>query len=450
MIAIPERLVSLARSCPFPLYLVGGTVRDALAGLCCGEKDYDICAPASAEEFISAALKQGAVIKAVYKNTGTVKFTLGDFSCEYASFRSDEYVRGGHVPVNTFFTDDIVLDARRRDFRCNAVYYNIAEEGIADPLDGVNDILHGALNTVAPADKVFGEDGLRLMRLARQAAQTGFAPSAECIEGAKKNAALISDIVPQRIFGELELLLMADGKYGISRGQLHGLRILDETGVIDFVLPELAAGRGLFQRADYHFYDVLEHSFRAAAYAEKGVRWAALLHDIAKPRCMAQNGNFYNHEQLGEIIAGEALERLSAPKRLTERVRRLISLHMYDYNCLARESKVRRFIVCNYDCIDDLLKLKQADFSACKDSAEIAPTVLKWQSILQKMRGEGVPFTLKQLAVKGDALIRAGVEKKNCAEILKALLAECAVNPAMNTAEKLTSRALILQRDMCG
>ena len=216
---IPEKLACLAKNCPSPLYVVGGSVRDFLAGLSSAESDWDICSPMSADVFLSAAERSGFFPQAVYRHTGTVKLKDADgVDYEYTCFRSDKYVRGTHVPSEIFFTEDISLDAKRRDFTANAVYYDIAADKFLDPLGGRADIEQKRLKTVDDAGKVFGEDGLRLMRLARQAGQLGFTPTAECIEGAAANASLISDISPERIWAELNAILRADKKYGNRKG----------------------------------------------------------------------------------------------------------------------------------------------------------------------------------------------------------------------------------------
>ena len=229
---LPQNLISLAKALPTPLYVVGGSVRDHLANLTpSGARDLDICAPLSAQDFASVAQNAGFFVQSVYKNTGTVKLrdsTGADY--EYSAFRSDKYIRGVHTPVEIFFTDDINLDCRRRDFTCNAVYYDIKANAYLDPLDGITAIKEKRLTTVAPADKVFGEDGLRLMRLARQAAQLGFAPDNACLCGAQKNATLIRDITPQRIYAELTQILHADEKYGVKNGQYHGDKALGRNG----------------------------------------------------------------------------------------------------------------------------------------------------------------------------------------------------------------------------
>lgn len=439
---LPQNLIALAEKCPYPLYVVGGRVRDFLAGISASAYDNDICAPASAEDFVERAKAAGFNINAVYKNTGTVKLTCGGEDYEFTCFRSDEYVRGEHKPIKTYFTDDIMLDALRRDFKCNAVYYDICGGQFVDPLGGIADIGTKRVTTVADPDKVFGEDGLRLMRLARISAQTGFTPVKACLDGARHNARLIGDVSAERVFSELCLILSADKKYGVEGAQYAGLEILKETGVLARILPELACGENMSQRGDIHKYDVLEHSLRTVLYADESVRLAALLHDIGKPRCMLDNGNYYRHEVVGEGIAKQVCARLKAPRKLTERVAALVRLHMYDLLCDAKENKVRKFIVKNLPLFEELMLLKQADFSACRDDLSPAPAVVKMRGILAKMRAEGVPLTVKELAVRGDELIAAGFPKERISAILEGLLLDCCINQVENGRDKLLKHAL--------
>lgn len=435
-----ENLQELAKACNFPLYIVGGYVRDLLAGLECNDKDIDICAPADADAFIACAQKCGAEVTAVYRNTGAVKLKLKGEEYEFTCFRSDEYVRGEHRPVKTFFTDDITLDSKRRDFKCNAVYYDIANGKICDPLGGVDDIKNKRLTTVAAADKVFGEDGLRLMRLARQSAQTGFIPTEECLAGAKNNAKLISDINAERIYAELCAILHADERYGKSYGQYAGLKILDRARVLDYILPELTAGRGMEQPASFHAHDVLEHSLRAVKYADSSVRLAALLHDIGKPYCKNNFGTYHNHGQESARIAGEVGSRLKMPKKLIAETERLCETHMYDTRCDARESKIRKFIVKNNDIFEKVLSVKQADYSACKDDLSPAPCVIKWKGIYENMLKEGAPVNLKQLKIRGDELIKEGIKPENVGDVLEKLLTDCALDGKLNDNKTLLKR----------
>lgn len=436
---LPEQLTALAQKAPFPVYVVGGAVRDALAGLP-ATNDVDICAPADAEAFSALAKSCGLGVNGIYRNTGTVNLSAGDAKIEFTSFRSDMYRGDGHAPARVTFTSDMHTDASRRDFCCNAVYYDIQTGGVCDPLGGIADIREKRLRTTRDARQVFAEDGLRLLRLARLAAQLGFTPDAACLAGARESARQIDTITAERIFAELQLILHADQKYGVRYAQYEGLKLLDATGVLERVLPELTAGRGLPQRADFHAYDVLEHSLRACRYADPRVRFSALLHDIGKPAAYRETGKYHGHDAIGEPIGRAVLQRLKAPLRLTETVCRMIALHMFDLDGKVREAKVRAFIVKNFDVYELLLLVKQADYAGCKDDTDLCPTIAKWEAIREAMVREGVPFTLKELAVKGDDL-KDLLPARRIGETLQALLLRCAQGALQNRRDALLREA---------
>ena len=436
---LPEKLKNLALHLPKPLYVVGGFVRDYIGGLQAKSADIDVCGCMLAEDFAERARSFGLTAQAVYKHTGTVKFSDGDGNdYEYTCFRSDKYVRGEHTPTEIYFTEDITLDARRRDFTANAVYYDIAADAFVDPLDGISAIREKRLTTVDRAEKVFGEDGLRLMRLARFAGQLGFTPDEECLQGATQNASMIEDISPERIYAELTQILRADEKYGIRDGHYRGLQVLEQIGVLGKILPELTLGKGMSQRADFHKYDVLEHSLRAVKYAAPQVRLAALLHDVGKPFCQLRDGNCHEHPKAGEPLARTILTRLKAPKKTVEQVCELTLWHMYDFNCKTKETKLRRFFVDHYAILGELLQVKQADFSGCMDDTGEAPTVTRWKGLLSRMEQEGAPLTLKQLAVSGKDLLER-VPAPMISQILQQLLYHAACFPADNTKPRLLS-----------
>lgn len=555
---LPEPLILLARELKKqtgkPLYLVGGCVRDFLAGFPLASSDFDLCAPVPAETFKNIATACGFRADATYARTGTVKIskitakntdgakkdrenkvrpssvrvadsnspclplsgstakksppggsldlvencisggrlwgvenkvrpssvTCGDsfppggsldtaenctaggrlnkVEAEYAAFRSDKYIRGEHTPAETFFTEDISLDARRRDFACNAIYYDISADSFVDPLGGIDDVNAKILRTADAPDKVFGEDGLRLLRLARFAGTTGFTPTAETIASAKKNAALIADIAPERVFAELKLILAADEKYGNERGVYEALKILDETRVLDGIFPELTAGRNLKQRADFHDHDVLEHSLRAAAYSVRAgalaggvdvpapfeVRLAALLHDIGKPAAYFRDGKFSDHPNMGAEICRAALTRLKAPVKTIAFIEDLTRWHMYDYDLKTKENKLRKFIVSHYDIFTALLLVKQADYSACKDNLSPAPCVIRLKNLEAKMRAENVPFSLKELAVRGNEIAPLLPSPRYVGATLNELLLHCAMIPSDNVKKRLLRLAAAL------
>lgn len=440
---LPENLKKLSENCPSALYAVGGCVRNYLINGSISD-DIDIAAALSTDEIKKAASACNFKVVAEYKRTGTVVLFDGERKYEYTRFRTDRYDGGGkHTPDNTDFTDDITLDAKRRDFKCNAVYYDIKKGEIVDPLGGVKDIKNKILDTVVEPEKVFMSDGLRLMRLCRFAAELNFTPTDGVLKGAKEYAGNIRDIASERIYDELKKILAADTKYPFSdpKGHYTGVKILEKIGVFDILFPEIAAGRGLNQRADFHNYDVLEHTFRTLLYADKEIRLAALLHDAGKPYCLINFGKYKNHATEGERIARDILKRLKADKRTTEKTAFLVKNHMFDLKNAEPESALRLFIVESGEYFTPLLKLKQADFSACKDDLSVCPTVKRWTTVYREMKSDGTPFSLKELNVTPAELLAIGFKRRDLGEELKRLFEYAVTTPKANDFAKLKAKA---------
>lgn len=409
--------------------------------------DVDLCAPILSQDFVEFVKKQGFTVLAEYKHTGTVLFTDGKFSYEYTCFRKEKYSKGEHTPYSTEFIDDVREDALRRDFKCNAIYYDIANQQIIDPLGGVEDVYNKVLDTVLPPEKTFSRDGLRLLRLARFAGELDFKPTTKVLDGATEFALNILDIAPERIYSELKMILVADKKYDFSSptGHYDALKILDKTRVLDLIFPDLTEGRGMVQRADFHKYDVLEHSLRCVLYAHPSIRLGALLHDIGKPFCFKRDGYYYHHFAEGVHLAERALKKLKADKKTIDQVKYLVREHMADLDCSMKENKVRKFIVKNYEKIQPLLLVKQADFRASLEVDYTAPTVEKWQKIIKKMQDDGTPFTLKQLSVEASDLIELGFRGEQIGEQLKKLWDYAVSEPEKNYKQALISLA---QKDL--
>ncbi len=442
-IKLNENLITLSKLLPKSLYAVGGVVRNSFLGS--EETDVDLASANNEEDFLTALEKSGFTVEAVYKRTGTVMFKgLDGVHYEHTRFRKEKYGKGGtHTPETTEFTDDITLDAKRRDFKCNAVYYDIKNQEVVDPLGGVEDIKNRVLDTVDLPEKVFCFDGLRLLRLCRFCGELGFTPTKEVVSGATKYKNNIKDISPERILEELKKMSVADKKYSFSKKTAHydSFKLCHKIGVLELIIPELTLGENMSQRSDFHDYDVLEHSFRSLLYADESVRFAALLHDVGKPYAMICDGYYTMHATYGAAIAERILKRLKAPKKFTEEVCRLTLLHMLDLDLQTGENKVRRYIADNYDIFDKLMLVKQADFSACKDDTSTAPTVEKWQSIRKKMIEEGVPFSVNQLKINGADLQKLGFKGKSIGEVLNELFYNAIINPKINDKEKLLSIA---------
>ena len=444
---LSEKLYNLSRltirKTGYPLYIVGGFVRNFFI---CGiaEGDIDLAAPVPAETFAALAEEAGYSVAAVYKRTGTAVIVSEGEKYEYTAFRKEIYERGGrHSPAFTEPTFDLEEDARRRDFKCNAVYYDIYNGVLTDVLGGINDIKAKVLNTVKEPEKVFESDGLRLMRLARFCGELGFSAGNEALAAANRYADNIKDVSPERIFDELKKILKSDKKYGFSdkEGHYTGLKVLSEIRVLDRLLPELTAGRGMAQRADYHKHDVLEHSLKTVFYAEKDIRLAALFHDVAKPYCKINYGEYYGHAEVGEKMTKRILTAWKADKKTIKETAFLVGAHMLDLDCGESERKVRAFIAENYPLVPKLLALKQADYSASKEDGVVSPTVEKWRAILKKMQSDGTPFTLKDLKITAAELMEEGFCGEDIGKELNKLLSVCREFPERNEKNYLLQKS---------
>ena len=437
---VSQKLNSLAQSLsPHSIYIVGGFVRNFLIDGSIS-KDCDLAGDIPVEVLEEKVKAVGYEIKSIYKRTQTLVFGDSIERYEYTAFREETYAIGGaHSPTETRRVSDIVVDAKRRDFKCNAVYYDILNEKIVDPLGGVKDIEEKRLDTVISPSEVFSHDGLRLMRLARFTGELNFKPTKEVLESAKQYSFNIKEISAERIYSELKLILESDSKYSFSSktGHYDGLKVLDETRVLDYILPELTLGRGMPQRSDYHRYDVLEHSLRSVLYAKPNVRLYALLHDIGKPFAMQKDNKYHLHGVYGKEIVKTVLTRLKAENKTISESVFLTESHMLNIKSDMKEGKLKLFIVENYPLIEKLLNLKQADFSASKDDLSICPTVVKWREVIKNMKKNKVPFTLKELNISAKTLIDMGFSGVKVGNTLKKLHKICVLDPKMNNAEKL-------------
>lgn len=424
-----------------PLYVVGGYVRNALLGAVSGT-DIDLAAPYTPDEVTEMLQNSGFSAVKINKRLGTLKISGRGADFEYTCFRTDSYPQnsGAHRPEKVSFVRDIGIDALRRDFTINALYYDITRSEVIDLTGGCEDLAAKRLHTVRTPDEVFGEDALRIMRLARLAAELGFDIESESFESARRNAPRLKDIAPQRITDELTRILNADGKYpefGLQNAHARGLYLLSELGALQVIIPEFAGAKGSAQNPKFHAFDVLTHTFKAVEYSPPEVRLAALFHDIAKPMCAARDGNVYSHSADGEAITRERLGKkgLNFPQSVVDETARLVRWHMYDGDGKTGVVKVRRFLQQNEDILEKLLALKRADARATKDIDIASVGADALEKIYGKMKAENIPFRVAQLKVGGADLIEIGIPEARRAEALKKVLA-AAADGSLNTREK--------------
>ncbi len=439
---IPDSLRKLNEMSSCPIYAVGGFVRNKIAGL--GETDIDIAGPAVAE---ALGISRRFQTKIVNYKLGTAVIRYNDDKYEYTPFRVERYAPGGeHTPVEVRFTTDLRQDAMRRDFTCNSIYYDITNDKIIDPLNGTADIEKKIIRSYNP-QRTFSSDGLRILRMIRLAVETGFKIDGETAKAAKANAPLLRDISAERRRDELNRILLADTKYGVKWAHYRGLRLIQQLGLWKYLIPQLEDGAGLMQNPLYHKYDVLEHTNQTVKFAAPDIRLAALMHDVGKPYCVSKFGNMHGHEVISAHIVRYDLGEygLKYPNDVIEEVEWLCLNHMYDIARNTKEAKLRIFVATNFDRIDKLVELMEADNLARGMDDETREVRLK--AVKQKLIEEGAPLTLSDLKLDGSVLIREGIQPVKIGGVLKELWRACVIDPRLNNEDWLLKQVSKYKED---
>ncbi|HEV2888852.1 MAG TPA: CCA tRNA nucleotidyltransferase [Frankiaceae bacterium] len=327
------------------LYLVGGSVRDALLGRL-GD-DLDFATDALPEQVLALVDEWGTTWE-TGRAFGTIGVARGPVRCEITTFRGESYDPASRKP-DVVYGDSLDEDLRRRDFTVNAMAVALPDHEFVDPFDGLADLARGVLRTPGTPEESFTDDPLRMMRAARFAAQLGFAPDPGVVAAMAAMADRIQIVSAERVQVELSKTLL-------GKEPVRGLTLLVDTGLCEHVLPELPAMRlaidAVHRHKDVYLHSlaVLENAIsREAGEPDLTLRLAALLHDIGKPatREIGPDGvSFHHHEVVGAKLARKRLKALKYPKQLTEDVCRLIELHLrfHTYRMGWTDSAVRRYV----------------------------------------------------------------------------------------------------------
>lgn len=415
-------------------YLVGGGVRDGILGR--GTDNWDLSTSATPEAL------QRLFPGGTYQNRfGTVLVRPG---VEVTTFRRDHRYADHRRPDTVTFTQDPVEDLARRDFTVNAIAWGGAGDGLKpgflDPTNGRADLSAGLLRAVGDPDTRFDEDALRMLRAARQAAQVGLAVEPLTLAAMRRHATDVRFVSPERVGAELGRILR-------SPVPSVGLRILEETGLLAALLPELARQRGIAQDK-IPGHDLWDHSLLAVDAAaalrpgEGRLATAALLHDSGKPETSA-DGHFIGHAAAGAAIARRWLPRIAYPSRDTDHVARLIEEHMFEYSPQWSDAAVRRFMRrVGPDLLDDLLALRQADNVGSGHPPD-AGRLAGLRERIDAQRDGRAPLALADLAIDGsDLLAELGrAPGPWLGQLLDRLLDSVVSDPARNTRGRLLADA---------
>ncbi len=379
--AVVDRLAATFANADRELVLVGGIVRDLLIGEDL-PADLDFATNAVPEETVELGTQAGAEsVYLVGVQFGTVGLVFAPtnpggspIQVEITTYRAENYPHDTRKP-EVEFGETLLDDLSRRDFTINAIASDAVTGELHDPFDGQADIARGLIRAVGDPDERFREDPLRILRAARFVSQLGFAIDAETASAMERQAESLARISRERILAELTRLLT-------GRWASHGLTTLRETGLLAQTMPELEelAFDTSVDAAVHREKDLWEHTIRVVdrADADPVVRWAALLHDAAKPRrrSIDRTGeiHFFGHEREGAVMARTVLGNLKAGKHLVESVCRVVELHgrPETYEDSWTDSAVRRLMLDADSDIDALLALAAADVTSARTERQLA------------------------------------------------------------------------------
>lgn len=432
------------RNAGYEVYFVGGCVRNLLMGM--PVTDWDLTTNATPEEI------QRIFPDSFYDNSfGTVGVKYDDGSksnkgyAEVTTYRTERGYEDFRHPGEVSWGKTLEEDIIRRDFTVNALALEINDNQtkIIDFVNGQNDIKAKLIRAVGDPDKRFKEDALRMLRAIRFCSQLGYDIEEGTFSSIKNDAELIQHVSNERIREELLKILSSNDPY-------HGITKLDETGLLERIIPELTEGKGISQQRPgrHHTTDVFTHnllSMKEAPSKDPIVKFAALLHDVGKPKVASKDNDgyiiFYNHEVVGARIAKDIATRLRFSKKETERIFTLIRWHMFTVDENITDSAVRRFIRrVGIENVKDMIDLRIGDRLGGGTQNAESWRLRKFKERLEEQLNP--PFSINDLAIDGNDIMEelSLPPGKKVGEILKTLFEEVDEDLSKNTKEYLLGR----------
>lgn len=427
----------------FSAYFVGGCVRDGVIGSV--PFDWDVTTSALPEE-TQKVFEAYRTIPTGLKH-GTVTVLIDGHPIEITTMRIDGEYNDNRRPDSVRFTDSIEKDLSRRDFTVNAMAYS-HRTGIIDPFGGMKDIESKTIRCVGDPNKRFNEDALRILRALRFASVLGFEIESKTAESIHRNAPLLSNIANERI--RVELLKLLCGKNAEKI-------LLDFKDIIFGIIPELKPLDGFEQHSQYHIYDVWTHTVKVVAASENVpvMRFAALLHDVAKPEMFRiypdGTGHFKGHPQRGAEKSREIMKRLRFSNADIERVCHTIYLHDDFREMKESGAKTQLIKMCSehgVEFVRSSIKLVRADAQGKHPSfidEEFERTDIA-EKLLEEITEENVCLNVGDLKINGNDIVALGFEGREISGCLEHLLEKVMSGEIQNERSRLLSEAEKLKK----
>ncbi len=412
---ISKAISELSDETKINAFLVGGCVRDLMLNPLEEAIDVDIMVEGNGIDFAKELAKKINVPKIVpFEKFATAKIPYSDFEIEVASARLEKYEESSRNPSEVVISK-IEDDLLRRDFTVNAMAVSLNKDNFGeffDPFNGMEDLSNKILRTPLDSDITFSDDPLRMMRAAYFSSKLSLEIDSICLKSIKKNADRIKIVSQERKTNELFKIL------GTKKPSI-GLNILQESGLMNFVFPEIAVMYGMDQSNEYHHKDIFYHTLEvvdnAAQLSDKlDLRLAALVHDIAKPKTRrlskSKGYTFYGHDDVGARMLKGISSNMKFSNSTRDFITKLTALHLRPISLAKKDvtdSAIRRLIVDAGEEIDDLMKLCRADITT-KNPKNITKYLGNFDRVEKRMSEVIEIDKLKafQSPVRGDEIMK--------------------------------------------
>ena len=442
MIKIPAELKTLAqifKDNNKTLYIVGGYVRDGYLGVqSLLRDDIDLCSNATPKQLKKILEDTKFEVKNINESVGVMAI-MGKRRYEHATFRKEVYESESHTPDKIEFINSLEEDARRRDFKINAIYYDILEESYVDPLGGIADLKNREITTVKVPKIVFNDDPERILRLVRFACALGLKIPEEEMFYAKQNAYKVKFISKYRLKNEFERLLTADQIYPellyTKEAHYHAMKLLTELNVWQYILPTMDDMRKTYV-TDHKGEHIYEHILNCLKNASPKIRLAVLLHDAGKVKTLELRKSFFGANDFVEVIVEKNLgiNGLGFNKKIVSNVIKTIIGYDFNRKCLASKKTIKKFIFNNHDVIDNIIEIKNVIKNENKSYGRRVRSGEVLRKVYNEMLKAGAPFDVRDLQIRGDDIIKAHphIDIEKVDEVMDVLLLKAALNPKKN------------------